>query len=223
MPTNRQIISGVVSFLRANNIDERFSYRYILSELRDTAQTLIKQDTDSRRIFKHTHLWKPLICGVELEETTFIECNIDIEDSRRMMKSTERLPKTYVTNYGALINVSSIDGAINFTETTFDSYKISTERKYQKKANYFIISDGYLYIPDIYVEAVRISGFWKDDEFLKFGKCKKATSCIKPLDQEFNCPDYLIAPVKQTVQKALFTSLQRPVDELPDNNQNSKS
>jgi hypothetical protein len=222
MGSNRKIISDVINFLRANNIDERLPYRYILSELRDAAQTLIKQDTDNRRIFKQTHLWKSLPCGVELEESSFIQCNIDIDDPRRMMKSVEKIPDTYVTNYGSLIRVSSLDGAINFTETTFEDYKVITERRFQSKNSYFIISDGYLYLPNTYVEAIRLSGFFKNDDYLKFGKCSKSTSCIKPLDQEFNCPDYLVKIVKETVQKSLFQALQRPKDESPNMNSNEK-
>lgn len=212
--SNRQIISDVINFLRANNIDERFSYRYILSELRDAAQTLIKQDTDNRRIYKQTNLWKPLPCGVEMEEVPFIQCNIDIEDGRRMMRSKERLPAVYTTNYGALLNVSTLDGTI-LKETTFEKLKDDSTRRFKIKENYFILSDGYLFVPDLYVEALRLSGFFKDEDYLNFGSCKHATSCISPLDQEFNCPDYLVKVVKETVQKSLFQSLTRPVDERP--------
>lgn len=224
MPTNRQIISDIVDFLRTNNIDERFSYRYILSELRSSAENFIKQDTDNRRLFKQSDLFKPLQCGIEMEEVPLIECGFDIVDARTMMKSTEKLPTPYYTNYGALIRVSNIDGTKTYTLTNFEDYNDNMNRKYlDKQALYFFVINDYLYIPNAYIEAVRVSGFWKTDDYINAGKCKKAANCIKPLDQEFNCPDYLVKIVKDSVKQQLLQTLQRPKDEKPDGSSNSKN
>ena len=223
MPTNRQVISDVVTFLRINNIDERVSYRAILSDLRHASDNFIKQDTDNRRLFKQSKLFKPLQCGIEMVEVPLIECGFDIVDARTMMKSTEKLPTPYYTNYGALIRVSNIDGSKNYTLTNFEDYNDNINRKYvDKTALYFFVVDDYLYIPNAYIETVRVSGFWKTDDYLNAGKCKKSVNCVKPLDQEFNCPDYLIKIVKDTVKQQLLQTLQRPVDEKPNGNANDK-
>lgn len=224
MATNRQECSDIISFLRINNIDERLSYRYILSELRDIAQTLIKQDTDNRRIFKFPELWRPLPCGVEMEEVPLIECGIDLVDTRTIMRSKEKLPKSYETNYGPLMRVSNIDNSVNFFSTTAEAYTDFQNRRYKNQRQlYFFIVDDYLYIPNAYVEIVRVTGFWKDDDYLQYGHCKKSQNCIKPLDMEFNCPSYLRDPVKRTLKQQLLQTFGRTVDEKPNLNSNEKN
>lgn len=224
MPTNRSVCSDIADFLRVNNIDERLSYRFILSELRIASENFIKQDADNRRLFKQSDLFKPLACGITMVEVPLVECGFDISDVRTMMKSTEPLPTPYYTNYGALIRVTNIDGSRNYTLTNFEDYNDAINRKYvDQTALYFFVINDYLYIPNAYVEAVRVSGFWKTDDYLTAGSCNQALPCIKPLDQEFNCPDYLIKVVKDSVKQQLLQTLQRPTDNRPDMNSSSKN
>lgn len=127
MPTNRQFCSDIVGFLRANNIDERISYRLILGVARDAAQTFIKQDSDSRRLFKQANLWITLSC-FEMEEVPLIDCLFDVSYCKNIMKSKEKLPDFYSTGYGSLIRITNLDGSGNYIETNFADYKeVKTE------------------------------------------------------------------------------------------------
>lgn len=223
MSTNRKICSDIVEFLKANNVDERVSYRYILTELREATQTFIKQDADNRRLFKQTELFIPIPCALEMEESSFVECNIDIKDSRTMMKSVNKLPKSYYTNYGPLIKVTTVDGSREFKQTTMEEYKDMTNRRFAQNGLYFMVINDHLYIPNIYVEAVRVTGFWKDETYLTVGTCAKSTNCIKPLDMDFNCPSYLLKIVKDSVKDQLLKSFTKPVDEYPNLDSNQKT
>lgn len=220
MPTNRQIASDISDYLKSNNIDERLSFRFLISELRESAQNFIKQDADNRRIFKQDSLWKSIPCGIELEEVPLIECTFDIQDCQTIMRSKEKIPKTYVTVYGSLLRISNIDGSGNYIQTTPEGYKEQNNREFKDKRNkYFWIIDDYLYIPDAYLEAVRVNGFFKEDSYLKVGKCKKG-NCLKPLDMEFNCPDYLVKIVKDSVKQQLLQAFGRRIDTKPNLDQN---
>ena len=219
MPTNRKICSDIVGFLRANNIDERVSYRLILGILRDAAQTFIKQDADNRRLFKQADLWKPIPC-FELEEVPLIDCLFDVSFCKNIMKSKEKLPDFYLTSYGSLVRITNIDGSGNYQETSFDSYKDAKNHKYVNKNNfYFWIVDGYLYIPDTTITAVRVSGFFKDNYGIL---CSEDKLCVKPLDLEFNCPDYLVSIVKKEAGNILLSRFGRQIDEKPNQNSNEK-
>lgn len=220
--TNRQICSDIVEYLRANNIDDRYSFRYILSELRDSAQNFIKQDADNRRIFKQANLWKPVPCPFKLEETPLVSCGYDL-DCSVILKSTDKLPPTYATVYGNLLKISNIDGSGTYQQIFPTNYQDEKNRRFfNKSITYYWISDDYLYIPDKYIEAVKVLGFFKDHTYLKIKNCLKSTSCIHPLDMEFSCPDYLIAIVKKDIQNKLLQESRRPVDENPNLNLNDK-
>lgn len=216
MPTNRKICSDIVGYLKANNIDERIPYRLILSTLKDTANLLIKQDSDSRRLFKQANLWKPIPC-LELEEIPLIDCPVDIS-CKTIKRSKDKLPEFYTATYGSLLKISNVDGSGSYTETTFEAYNDQINRRFKNSnISYFLIINNYLYVPDTTIEAVRVSGFFRDDAALICGN-----SCIKPLDLEFNCPDYLVTVVKQETQKQLLQRF-RQIDEKPDNDTNSKA
>lgn len=222
MPTNRQVCSDISDYLKANNVDDRISYRFILSELRDNAQNFIKQDADNRRIFKQSSLWKTLPCGVEFEEVSLISCIFDVAGCQLIMRSKTKIPKTYVTSYGDLIKLTNLDGSGNYIQISPSDYQSQKDRKYINKQNkYFWIIDDYIYIPDSYIEALRVTGFFKTDDYLSYGACA-SKNCFKPLDMEFNCPDYLIKIVKDDTKRQLLARYNIVKDENPDLNNLTK-
>ena len=216
--TNRQICSDVVEFLRANNIDDKYSYRFILSELRDAAQNYIKQDADNRRIFKQSNLWKSIPCPIQMEEVPLVECDIEV-DCTVIMKSVEKIPPTYATIYGNLLKLSNIDGSGTYKQIFPADYQDEVSRKYRDKSIvYYWVIDDYIYIPDKYIQNIKVIGFFKDHTYLKIKDCLKSTSCIHPLDMEFNCPDYLVKVVKSDIESKLLQGSQKPVDNNPNLN-----
>lgn len=225
--TNRQIISDIVSDLRAVNLDDKVSKRYILNKLRDFAGLFIKRDADQRRIYSISDIWLDVPC-VELCEAPLIECcNIDIPQCTTVRKSKHKIPQTYETFYKELLEVHNPLYAKEFRQITPKEYKNITAREFQdRRIKYFWFSNGYLIIPDSHVEVVTLRGvFLNPAEATKLNECVESenSKCVNTLDQPFICPDYLVPVVKQEVLKDLFNFFKRNVlDESTNANTNLK-
>lgn len=221
--TNRQVISDVTDELKRNNIDQRVSRRFILSRLRDRVKKYIKQDIDPRRLFKITEIWRT-VKSLEMSATNLAEIEFNIPNCSCIMKSKKRLPDAFTSNYGTLINVFTINGGKQYNQTKLTDYIDIKGREYaNKNIKYFWLEDGYLYIPDSEVEAVRVSGlFQKPEEVDKLNE-EKGSECASPLDSFFVCPEHLIDLVKTETTVQLIKELSGVVeDQRPDGNENSK-
>jgi hypothetical protein len=224
--TNRQIISDIISDLRAVNLDDKVSKRHILNKLRGFAALFIKRDTDTRRLLNISDIWVDVPC-VELCEAPLIDCcNIDIPNCKFVMKSKKKLPEVYETFYKELLEVHNPVYAKEFRQITPKEYKNILAREFQdKRIKYFWISNGHLIIPDSMVEVVTLRGaFINPAEAKKLSGCLEGDDkCISLLDQPFNCPDYLIPVIKQEALKDLYNFYKRTVtDESPNQNNNTK-
>lgn len=224
--TNRQIISDIVSDLRANNIDDRVSKRYILNKLRDFAALFIKRDADSRRLLSISDLWTEVPC-VEFCEVPLVDCcNIDIPSCKTVMRSVKPIPETYETMYKELLQIFNPEFAKEFRQITAQEYRDVTTREFiDKRIKYFWLSNGYIIIPDALVRIATIRGvFVNPAEAKKLSACAESDeTCPALLDQPFVCPDYLLPVVKQEVLKDLFNFYKRNVlDESPNINTNKK-
>lgn len=210
--TNRQIISDIVSDLRAFSIDDKISKRFILNKLRDYAALMIKRDAEVRRILGLSDLWTEVTC-VEMCEAPLIECcAIDIPSCKTVMKSKKKIPETYETMYAELLQVFNPTYAKEFKQITPQEYKNLLVREFQdKRIKYFWLSDGYLIIPDAMVEVVTLRGvFANPADAKKLNSCdSNEDKCASLLDQPFVCPDYLLPVVKQETLKDLFSFYMR--------------
>lgn len=225
--TNRQIISDIVHDLRALNIDDRVSKRYILHKLRDYAALYIKRDAEARRILGIDDLWTDVQC-VELCEAPITDCcDIELGECDMVMRTRHKLPESIETLYKNLIQVFNVKYAKEFKQITPQEYKDILVREYKdNRIKYFWIQNGYLIIPDAMITTINIRGIFIDpQEAKKLSSCSEENedSCISKLDQPFVCPDYLLGIVKQETLKDLFGFRQRQiVDENPNLNTNIK-
>lgn len=226
--TNRQIISDIVNDLRAVNLDDRVSKKYILTKLRDFAALFIKRDAELRRLLNISDIWVEVQC-VELEQRPLVECcEIDIPNCTMVMRSIKKIPETFETTYKELLEVHNPIYAKEFKQITPKEYKNIKSREFQdKRMKYYWISNGYLIIPDSLVEIVTLRGaFINPAEAKKLNSCDSGedeNGCVSVLDQMFVCPDYLLPVVKQEVLKDLFNFYKRNVlDETPNINTNIK-
>lgn len=224
--TNRQIISDIMGDLRAVNLDDRVSKRYILNKLRDYAALYIKRDAEARRILGLSDLWIEVPC-VQLCEAPIVDCcEVDIPGCKTVMRSIKKMPEAYETMYKELIQVFNVQFAKEFRQITPQEYKNIIVREFQdKRIKYFWLSNGYLIVPDSMVTSVTVRGvFLNQDEAKKLNSCDpEENKCPSALDQPFVCPDYLLAIVKQETLKDLFNFYKRNVvDESPNLNTNLK-
>lgn len=223
MDTARKVISDVTGVLKATSEDSRISFRLVLSILTDKVKKFIKQDGDARRLFQVSEMWKRIPC-LHMKEIDLQECGFDIPQCTFMMRSVEAVPEVFQSTYGNIIKVLTIDGSKEFKQTTLAAYKDIKRREYQdKRMRYFFLLEDHIYVPDSQVEEVMVLGLFKhpfDVTKLVEGDDAK---CLKPLDEPFPCPDYLLDPVKADTKlelAKLYESLVK--DERSNLNTNEK-
>lgn len=217
--TLRQVLSDLSGDIKALNLDDRQSFRFLASKFRDKIQVFIRQDARSRELVSESNIWKSIDC-VEFKDVDVIDC-CDVNDDTLIKKSKVEIPEAYSTTYGNLIKVFTLDGLIEYKEIKPFEYKDFINRPYSK-GKYFWLSNKHLFVPDATFKAAKVLVIAKNplEVDILNGKCNKCTS---PLDAELNYPSYLITVAKRAVLDELSGITARTVvDEKPNLNENEK-
>jgi hypothetical protein len=125
-------------------------------------------------------------------------------------RSKEKLPTILNGTFGPIIRtVSSIDGTIELFRTdpgTWVSMTKSTTFKYNRSI-YFWYLDGYLYIPNVDWDAIRMEAIFE-------GQVDTCTTddCLIKQDQPLPFPEYLFSEIEQFTVKELTITMQVPPD-----------
>ena len=216
MDTLRQLCSDISTELKSNNIDDRYSFRFLSSRIKDKIKNFIKQDADNRRLSKLIDIFYtfPII---DMEEVPYINYNVDIPDNRSLMKSKKPIINTLSTNYGNLITIFDISGDTKYTLIKHADYKDILNLEYRdKRIKYAWIEEGYLFIPESTTEKVKAIGIPENPEELS---CEP---CSKPLDTELPFPQYLIDIVKKDIITELTGEKRIVEDDNPNLNNSEK-
>lgn len=216
--TLRQIVSDLSNDIKALNVDDHYSYRYLASKFNDAIQIFLRQDAKSREFTNETNNWKPIHC-IDLEDVDSIKCcGVSGEIIK---KSLQKIPEAFSTSYGNLIKVFTLDLATEFKQIKSQEYKEFSTREYGN-SNYFWIEQNHIFIPKITYKTVKALIIPKNQLEVDILN-KEKTICTNPLDVEVNYPNYMITIAKQEVIRVLFSStLQKVVDENPNLNTNQK-
>lgn len=212
--TIRQICSDIINDVKAYNLDDRLSYRFIKNKLFDKISIFVKQDAEMRKLQKLSDLWKPLTC-FPMIEIPIDECGDNSCD--KILKSTYKVPSVYQTSYGYSLRVFNNNYSKEFLPIAPGTYRDIKGRPFKSKNGYYWLANGYLMIPDSTIEEVTLSGMFKEDSEL--AKIKNPKACIKLLDSVFSFPDYLIALAKKEVLTELLGGNRRvQEDDKPNDN-----
>ena len=90
----------------------------------------------------------------------------------------------------------------------------STNFKYNKSAYYWFI-DGYIYIPNVEWEAIRIEAIF-DEDVEALNCANNPRDCVYEQDRELGIPDYLFSEIEQMVIQQFMASAQVPSDGADD-------
>lgn len=220
--TIRQFSSAVIEGLNSSNLDDYISEEYLYNIGLSTAKLLIKRETDSRKLFKMTSLFRSHPGCIEMETVNANSCFQDLS-CKTIQKSIERLPEIFLTNFGSLIQVFSPNGDVEYKEMSPVQYRNLSFKKYKPRTvKYFWISDGYLYIPDSSVEAVNASYLafnFGDEDYLS---SSSDSPCSSFLESEFPMPGYMESTVIQQTIELVFNRKRINPDENPNLNNNEK-
>lgn len=224
MVTIRSFISSLVNDLKALNIDQWISPKFLYSKSIDTTKNFLKKDNSSNlMLYSQIEGWSVLPC-IEMEVADLATCGLDTYICTKVMKSKKRLPEIYTSKVAPLIKeIASVDYSKTYSYIkTFNQWKNTQKREFLSK-RYFLISDGYLYIPIgnkdgiESPETVVMTCYAVDKQ--EVDSFNGITACKKFADYELTIPPYLIDDVKKDVLNNLRQIyLQVQEDTLPNTN-----
>ena len=217
MTTVGEAISRMRNTLKAVKEDPFLTDRVIYLSLLKYGQTLLKREDNQYRLMKISSIFS-VLPFVELIDVDKIEAGCTGVYSGCYFKRTkEKIPSILNGILGPIIRtVSSIDGSDIMFRTnpgTWVSITRSTTFKYNTR-KYFWFLNGYLYLPNVDWEAIRIEAIFDGD--ITAYQCDPEDQCKLIQDQPFPFPDYLFSEIEQYTLKELTMIAQIPVDGTDD-------
>jgi hypothetical protein len=209
-----EAISRVRNAIKAVKEDAFFTDRQIYFVISKYAKTFIKREDNQMRLMRMSSLFKALPY-VELIDVDKVEAGcIGVYSGCYFKRSKEKIPAILNGMFGPLIRtLSSIDGSIELSRTEpgiWVAMTKSTTFKYNKNP-YFWYLDGYIYIPNVDWEAIRVEAIFEND----VPNCD-SDPCQLIQDQPLNVPEYLYSEIEQYALKELIMIAQVPVDTTDD-------
>jgi hypothetical protein len=210
MTTIGEAISRVRNTLKAVKEDSFLTDRQIYFLISKYGKTLIKREDNQFRLMKMSSIFK-VLPYVELIDVDKVEAGcVGVYSGCYFKRSKDKLPNILDGMFGPIIRtVSSIDGDTELIRTEpgiWSSITKSSTFKYNKRI-YFWYLNGYVYVPNVDWDAIRIEAIFENDVPL----CDE-DMCIPMQDQPLNIPEYLFSEVEQYVLKELTMTMQVPVD-----------
>ena len=218
MSTLRKLVSDVRSMHKIISTDSLITDRAIASEVRNNSLLLIKRETNLRKLWATDTLFTTIPC-LEMCEVSISEC-CDYVDPCSIARTKFKLPRISEGNYQYVIqgvySINAMSGrGSKFKEISVNRYINLIKLPVIKKEDYFWVSNGYLYVTNPMIQAIRLVAFFEEDisNDLMYPACGCGTPnyttdqlCQNPLDKEFACPGYLEKQVLElTSQKLLQT------------------
>lgn len=218
MATLRKLVSDVRSMHKMISTDSLITDRAIAAELKVNSYLLIKRETNLRKLWSTDTLFTTIPC-LEMCEVPISEC-CDYADPCSIARTKFKLPRISEGNYQYVIqglysiNVLSGQGK-KMKEISVNRYLNLLKLPVIKKEEYFWISNGYIYVSNPSIQAVRFVALFEEDvpNEIMYPECGCGTPnyttdqlCKNPLDKEFALPGYLEKQVLDlTSQKLLQT------------------
>lgn len=225
MSTYRKLVSDVRGMHKLLSTDSLITDRVIMSEIKNNAFLLIKRETNLRKLWATDTVFTTIPC-LEMTEVPISEC-CNYVDSCSVARSKQKLPRITEGNYQYVIqgvysiNVLSGQGK-KLKEITVNRYINLLKLPVIKKEEYYWISNGYLYVSNPLIKAVRLVALFEEDVLnsILYPECDCGTPqpsteelCKNPLDKQSPVPGYLEKQVLElTSQKLLSTYFQLKTD-----------
>jgi hypothetical protein len=221
MTTIGEAISRVRNALKAVKEDPFLTDRTIYFAISKYGKSLLKREDNQNRLMKISSIFSTLTY-VELMDVDKVEAGcVGITSGCYIKRTKERLPKFFDGLNGPLIRtVSSLDTSVELFRTDPGTYSSMTKVgsfKYNTR-KYFWYLNGYLYMPNVQWEAIKVEGVFEDS--ISGFTCDTTEECRFRNDDQLPFPDYLFGEIEQYVIKELSMLINVPTNG-PDDNQNS--
>lgn len=186
--------------------DSRLSYRHIYNVALSVRSLLISQKANKKqKISSWSYVTLPC---VELVKANPQDCPCLPNIGCEMLRSKYKLPKPLLNLDDHLIqSVSTVDGSVIYSETTWEGKKFSKGNKYTGNKPGYWIRDEYLYLEQkIGPKVVSVTGLFFDPDarelFTTF--CGEEADCTSIFDMEFPIDDDLLEPLVRLVYEELI-------------------
>lgn len=217
MTTIGEAISRVRNTLKAVKEDPFLTDRTIYSSITKFGKSLLKREGNQNRLMKISSIFT-VLPYVELIEVDKVEAKCaPIKSGCTIKRSKDKLPTIFDGMMGPVIRtVSSIDGETEMFRTdpgTYVSMTKTTSFKYNKR-KYFWYLDGYLYVPNVEWDAIKVEAIFEGSkgDFL----CDLDEKCKARQDEQLPFPEYLFSEIEQYVLQEFTTTMKVPVDGADD-------
>jgi hypothetical protein len=225
MSTFRKLVSDVRSMHKLLSTDNLITDRAVMSEIRNNAFLLIKRETNLRKLWATDTVFTTIPC-LEMVEVSISEC-CDYVDPCSVSRTRFKLPRITEGNYQYVIqgvySINAMSGqGKKLKEITINRYVNLLKLPIIKKEEYYWISNGYLYVNNPLLKAIRLVALFEEDvpNEIMYPECGCGTPsytpeqlCMNPLDKESPVPGYLEKQVLElTSQKLLATYFRLKTD-----------
>ena len=225
MSTFRKLVSDVRSMHKLLSTDNLITDRAVMSEIKNSAFLLIKRETNLRKLWATDTVFTTIPC-LEMIEVPISEC-CDYVDPCTVGRTKFKLPRITEGNYQYVIqgvySINAMSGqGKKLKEITINRYVNLLKLPIIKKEEYYWISNGYLYVNNPLLKAIRLVALFEEDvpNEIMYPECGCGTPeytteqlCINPLDKESPVPGYLEKQVLElTSQKLLATYFKLKTD-----------
>jgi hypothetical protein len=196
-----------------------------MSEIRNNAFLLIKRETNLRKLWATDTVFTTIPC-LEMVEVPISEC-CDYSDPCSVARTKFKLPRITEGNYQYVIqgvySINAMSGqGKKLKEITINRYINLLKLPIIKKEEYYWISNGYLYVNNPLLKAIRLVALFEEDipNSIMYPECGCGSPeytpeelCKNPLDKESPVPGYLEKQVLElTSQKLLSTYFRLKTD-----------
>jgi hypothetical protein len=225
MSTFRKLVSDVRSMHKLLSTDNLITDRAVMSEIKNNAFLLIKRETNLRKLWATDTVFTTIPC-LEMIEVPISEC-CNYVDPCSVARTKLKLPRITEGNYQYVIqgvySINAMSGqGKKLKEITINRYINLLKLPIIKKEEYYWISNGYLYVNNPLLKAIRLVALFEEDvpNSIMYPECGCGTPeytteelCKNPLDKESPVPGYLEKQVLElTSQKLLSTYFKLKTD-----------
>jgi len=225
MSTFRKLVSDVRSMHKLLSTDNLITDRAVMSEIKNNAFLLIKRETNLRKLWATDTVFTTIPC-LEMVEVPISEC-CDYADPCTVARTKFKLPRITEGNYQYVIqgvySINAMSGqGKKLKEITINRYVNLLRLPIIKKEAYYWISNGYLYVNNPLLKAIRLVALFEEDvpNEIMYPECgcgspeyTEEELCKNPLDKESPVPGYLEKQVLElTSQKLLATYFRLKTD-----------
>jgi len=227
MKTIREIIQRVKSLYSkgVSSDDSRLSSRHIYSILKSSRSIVLKRHKSANNSFSSWDI-QDLSC-VELIKALPNECPCIPPLGCKILRSKYKIPRPLsVKGKDTIISVSSVNGGVIFSETTWETKKYKKGNKYTGNKPDYFIKNGYLYVTiNKDLKIITLLGVFADpievQNFISFcpEECEDC-NCNSYLDSPFPLEETLVSSSIELTLKELDIFF-RGTEDISNNSQDT--